>query len=119
LQEFLEALPESHRYAFEFRDESWWQPAVYRSLERHHAAFCIYDLKGTLSPKEVTTDFVYIRLHGPSDRAYEDSYDTRALSGWAGAFSSWLRQGRDIFCYFDNDQHGHAPHNALRLLEML
>jgi uncharacterized protein YecE (DUF72 family) len=118
LEEFLGALPSEYRYAFEFRDHSWFGREIYGLLREAGAAFCIYDLAGTLSPREVTADFVYIRLHGPGE-AYQGSYDTRSLAGWAGALSTWSDQGRDIFCYFDNDQEGFAAHNALELQAML
>jgi uncharacterized protein YecE (DUF72 family) len=99
-------------------DPSWFDRSVRRLLEKHDAAFCIYDLGGQVSPKYVTTDFVYVRLHGPA-AAYQGSYDNRALAGWAGAFSTWVRQGRAVYCYFDNDQQGHAVLDALRLKHML
>ncbi|MFO7890933.1 MAG: DUF72 domain-containing protein [bacterium] len=70
-------------------------------------AFCIFNLAGTLSPKKVTADIVYIRLHGP-DAAYEGKYDSKTLAGWTKAFSTWKKQGKEIFCYFNNDQKGYA-----------
>jgi uncharacterized protein YecE (DUF72 family) len=106
------------RCAFEFRDESWFSEDVFGLLRKHNAAFCIYHLAGRLSPREVTADFVYVRLHGPGGK-YEGSYDRRALSGWAGAFSSWAREGLDVFCYFDNDDSGYAAKNATELATML
>ena len=69
-------------------------------------------------PKEVTADFVYVRLHGP-DGPYRGDYGTQTLTGWAGAFSAWLAQGLDCYCYFDNDEAGYAVGNALSLREML
>jgi uncharacterized protein YecE (DUF72 family) len=119
LEEFLESLPEDHRYAFEFRDHSWWCDEVYELLRLHHAAFCIFDLGGETSPTEVTVDYVYVRLHGPSEKPYQGRYGAQRLSGWAGAFSRWLAQGRDVYCYFDNDQHGYAAQDAMRLQQML
>jgi uncharacterized protein YecE (DUF72 family) len=116
--DFLEALPDGHRFAFEFRDPSWQHPLVYKALTEVGAAFCIYDLDGRMSPKEVTADFVYIRLHGP-DGAYKGQYDTTSLSEWAGTISTWFSQGREIFCFFDNDEAGYAAQDALRLQEML
>jgi len=59
----LECLPDRHRYAFEFRDHSWHVQRCYRLLQWHNAAFCIYDLDGFVSPRQVTADFVYVRLH--------------------------------------------------------
>jgi uncharacterized protein YecE (DUF72 family) len=117
LRTFLEALPGGFRYAFEFRDESWFNTEVYRALTEFKASFCIYDLAGRLSPKEITSDLVYIRLHGP-DGAYQGEYGPQALSGWAGALAAWARQGKEIFCFFDNDQAGYAARDAGRLLEM-
>jgi uncharacterized protein YecE (DUF72 family) len=67
----------------------------------------------------VTADFVYVRLHGPSETAYQGSYDNNMLSGWAGAFSSWRNQGHDVCCFFDNDQNGYAARNALQMRNML
>jgi uncharacterized protein YecE (DUF72 family) len=66
----------------------------------------------------VTAGFVYIRLHGPGE-AYQGSYDMATLSGWGGAISSWRSAGKDVFCYFDNDEAGYAPRNALQLSRML
>jgi len=118
LKDFLKSVPSDYRLAFEFRDESWFSGEIYEVLRHHGAAFCIYDLAGRLSPKEVTADFIYVRLHGP-DGAYKGQYDTSALSGWAGAFSTWASQGKEIFCYFDNDEAGYAAQDALTLQKML
>lgn len=118
LGEFLDALPRDHRYAFEFRDETWFAPEVIDLLRRHDAAFCAYDLDGRQSPVELTTDLAYVRLHGP-DGPYRGSYDGRALRAWARRIGQWTGQGRTAFCYFDNDEAGFAARNALRLQEML
>jgi len=115
---FLVALPEGFRYTFEFRDHSWFNDQACEAMQEHGVAFCIYELAGYISPKEVTADFVYTRLHGP-ERAYEGQYSTSVLSGWAGAFSTWAAQGKDIYCYFDNDEAGYAAQDALKLQEML
>jgi uncharacterized protein YecE (DUF72 family) len=118
LKGFLEALPTDHRYAFEFRDPSWFHRDTLQALEGHGAAFCIYELAGRRSPKEITSDFVYIRLHGP-EGPYEGKYTKQDLSGWAGAISSWVTQGKEVYCYFDNDQAGYAVQNALELQDMM
>jgi uncharacterized protein YecE (DUF72 family) len=118
LRHFLAALPKGRRYALELRDPSWINAEALEALAERNAAFCIYELAGYLSPKEVTADFVYIRLHGPG-AAYQGSYDRRTLAGWAEAISSWAAGGKDVFCYFDNDEAGYAALNALELQEML
>ncbi|HPX11306.1 MAG TPA: DUF72 domain-containing protein [Syntrophales bacterium] len=114
---FLEALPAGHRYAVELRDRSWQNPAACELMKKHGVAFCIYDLAGYQSPREITADFVYIRLHGPGG-AYRGEYGPSALSGWADDIFVWAGQGRDVYCYFDNDEAGYAVQNALSLRAM-
>jgi len=118
LEAFLHALDRRYRYAIEFRDPSWFDERVYDALARHRVAFCIYDLNGRLSPKEVTSDLVYVRLHG-TNLAYRGKYDDQTLSGWTKAFLGWAGEGRSVHCYFDNDEKGYAAENALRLKKML
>lgn len=117
LGSFLNVLPKKYRYAFEFRDASWFIQGVYDLLTRHRAAFCIYDLDGRESPKIVTTDLVYIRLHGP-DGPYRGQYSDRQLAGWADVVSSWAAQGKSVYCYFDNDEAGYAAIDARKLRDM-
>lgn len=114
LEEFLKALPKTFRYAFEFRDESWFAQPVYDLLTKYHTAFCLYHLAGCWAPEIVTTDFVYIRLHGPGE-AYQGKYRAPTLRLWANKCHQWAQSGKDVYCYFDNDQDGYAPINALAL----
>lgn len=118
LAEFLASLPGGYRYAFELRDRSWLDERAYRLLEEHNAACCLYDLDGFQSPEVPTSDFVYVRLHGPG-AAYTGSYDARALAAWSRRLETWCAAGRDVYCYFDNDEAGHAAGNALELEAML
>jgi uncharacterized protein YecE (DUF72 family) len=118
LADFLAALPGPWRYTLEFRDPTWINDRTLDLLAKHRVAFCIYELNGYLSPRETTADFVYIRLHGPAG-AYQGRYDARTLEGWAGAIDTWRDQGREVFCYFDNDEAGYAAANARELQEMV
>jgi uncharacterized protein YecE (DUF72 family) len=118
LDGFLGALSGDFRYAFELRDRSWLNDQVLELLARANAAFCIYELDGFRSPKSVTADFVYVRLHGP-DGPYRGDYDTGVLSAWADTISGWRSSGLDVYCYFDNDEAGYAAKNALSLRAML
>jgi uncharacterized protein YecE (DUF72 family) len=118
LNGFLGALPGGYRYAMEFRDPSWLREEVYEVMSRHGVAFCMYELAGRRSPKRITADFVYVRLHGP-EGAYRGQYATQVLAGWAVSFSAWAGKGMEIFCYFDNDEAGYAAQDAARLQQML
>jgi uncharacterized protein YecE (DUF72 family) len=118
LAAFLEALPAGRRYAFEFRDPAWFQAEILEVLAKRNVALCLYEFAGQEAPLEVTADFVYIRLHGP-EGPYQGSYSDDALRTWARRIGAWTKQGLDVYCYFDNDDRGFAPKNALRLKELL
>src|ERR1041385_8578354 len=78
LDGFLAALPQRHRYAFEFRNPTWHTEPVYRILRKRRAAFCIFEIAGFSSEFHITADFTYVRLHGP-DGAYQGSYPDAQL----------------------------------------
>lgn len=117
-EEFLQALPSNHRYAFEFRDPSWLNSRTFDMLSEQGMALCLYDFGELTSPKRLTTSFVYVRLHGPQG-PYEGKYSSEELASWAEDTLKWSFEGREIFCYFDNDQYGYAPENARQLLQIV
>ncbi|MBI4462343.1 MAG: DUF72 domain-containing protein [Acidobacteria bacterium] len=120
LKNFLQALPRRHRFAFEFRDPSWFHREVYRLLEQHNAAFCVFDLAGLQSPRTLTADFTYLRLHGPAEQKYAGCYTREQLRAWLRACEAWAKEGaQEVFVYFDNDQAGYAARNALELVALL
>jgi uncharacterized protein YecE (DUF72 family) len=118
LAAFLAALPLRYRYAFEFREPSWLNDEAYALLRKHRTALCLYHIAGFESPIETTTDFVYIRLHGPGGK-YQGTYDDAALRRWARRIRAWAREGKEVWCFFDNDDSGYAAKDALRLKAML
>ncbi len=118
LDTFLAGLPEGLSTTFEFRNPTWFSDEVYDILRRHGAGFCIWHLSGVQSPLEVTSDLVYVRLHGP-EGAYAGSYSDSVLGEWAGRVRDWRAAGRRVHFYFDNDDKSHAVRDALRLKAML
>jgi uncharacterized protein YecE (DUF72 family) len=116
--QFLQALPTGFLYTFEFRDHTWYNVPVYELLQKHQAAFCIYDLDQHQSPVIVTAGFVYIRLHGPVGK-YNGSYSDEVLRSWAEAALAWATAGKAVYIYFDNDIGGHAVVDARRLQEIV
>lgn len=119
LDAFLEALPRGHQYSFELRDATWHTQEVYHLLRQHNAAFCVFEIGGFHSPIEVTADFAYIRLHGPTEHAYQGSYNSQTLQSLAVMIREWRQYLKDIYVYFDNDQAAFAAHNALELKSYL
>ena len=113
LDAFLAAAPTDLRWAVEVRDPSWLSDDVFDCLARHGAALCIHDLLGD-HPWTRTTDWVYVRFHGPDalERPYHGRYGERRLAEAAERIGSWLDEGVDVFAYFNNDWHAAAVHDA-------
>ena len=117
LHDFLQTLPLDYRYVFEFRNKTWHNDDVYNLLKKFNCAFCIYELEGYTTPYIITSDFVYIRLHGPGNK-YQGDYSDKTLLEWAGRIKSWLSD-KDVFIYFDNDEKGYAVSNATQLKKLI
>jgi uncharacterized protein YecE (DUF72 family) len=107
------------RHAIEPRDLSFADPAAIDLLRRHDVGLVVSDA-GDKWPRfeEVTSDLVYVRLHG-AEELYTSGYGPQALDEWAARISSWAGQGLDVLVYFDNDAKVHAPYDALALMDRL
>ena len=66
----------------------------------------------------ITTDLVYIRLHGHT-QTYASSYTSPELAQWAERITHWLKQCKQVHVYFDNDAECAAPLNALKLKTLI
>ena len=106
------------RHAIEFRHPSWFTDDVAACLRAHRIAVCQSDAADWPLWDAVTTDLVYVRLHGHAV-TYASRYTQAQLRTWARRIRRWLRAGRDVHVYFDNDAWGHAPRDALRLIALL
>jgi len=111
LEGFLEMLPRNLSYTFEFRDATWHDEKIYRLLSKYRIAFCLFELAHFRSPEALTSNIVYIRLHGPDD-AYCGSYPIESLKQWAQKIINWNEENRLVYLFFDNDQAGYAAENA-------
>ena len=117
LEEFVESLPPSRRFAFEFRDSSWFNEEVYAILRKRGIALCIYHMVDFTTPFEVTAPFVYLRFHGRG-ALYGGRYSRSFLREWADLIRGYLKKGLDVYAYFNNDEAAYATVNAKELREM-
>jgi uncharacterized protein YecE (DUF72 family) len=106
------------RHAIEFRDESWFDGEVAALMRSAGLAVVQSDAADWPMWEAVTTDVVYVRLHGHSD-TYASNYGAAALRRWSAKCRKWMDEGSDVHVYFDNTAGGNAPANALALIEML
>lgn len=113
LDEFLGVAPRHLRWAVELREPSWVHDDVFEVLRRHGAALCIHDLLPD-HPWERTTDWTYLRFHGPQALVtkYWGRYTGRRLRPVAERLEPWLDGGCDVYAYFNNDYSGFAVRDA-------
>lgn len=118
LEIFLDLLPKKQRFAFEFRHESWFCDEIYQLLRNHQCALIFADTPDYPYAEEITTDFVYLRLHG-NKYLYSSKYTPPEIQEWAKKIKEWKNRNLNVYCYFDNDANGNAVENAKELKEAL
>jgi uncharacterized protein YecE (DUF72 family) len=106
------------RQAFEFRHESWFCSEVYGLLEEHNFSLCLAHSSVLPHVERTTADFVYIRFHG-GESLYGSDYSEGELRDWSKRIGGWLKEGLDVYSYFNNDAFGFAVKNASALRELL
>ena len=120
------------RHSFEFREESWFCEDVYQILKRYNMALviCDYPFQLAISEKRQATegrkqiqvpetaDFIYLRRHGAT-ALYSSNYSDNQLKEDAQQIKKWLKKGKDVYVYFNNDAYGYAVKNALKLKELI
>jgi uncharacterized protein YecE (DUF72 family) len=122
------------RHAFEIRHDSFRCPEFIDLLRTYDVSLVCADSVEWPRLMDLTSDFVYCRLHG-SEELYASGYDNAALDAWAARIKAWAcgsepedaervsgkarARKRDVFVYFDNDKKVRAPANAMELIRRL
>lgn len=121
LRGFLAALAANERsaglrHAFEFRDPSWFAPAIYEALAELGAAVVITDWPLRVlgpgmrarhgGPEAVhvpyTSDWMYVRRHGPGAR-YQGGYTRSMLAAEARRLRGWAAAGKDAMVFIGKE----------------
>lgn len=116
LEEFCQTLDPTFKNVLEFRHESWYDEGVYKILEKHKIIF------SSISSPEFPDDLIntgkigYLRFHGAGKDWYDYQYSEAELKEWHKKITgSGLEE---IYIYFNNDIHAHAPENARQLKQL-
>jgi uncharacterized protein YecE (DUF72 family) len=118
LDAFLALLPRSLEQVVEFRHRSWYDDEVLALLDRHGVGFVTHDLQGLKSPRWASGRTAYVRFHGTAGK-YHGRYSDEVLLDWTDWCLEQARSGRGVWCYFNNDIHGHAIEDARTLKSMV
>jgi len=107
------------RAALEVRHASWFVGATLSLLERYGAALVASDWPEFSTPLVRTCDFLYLRRHGPG-ALYASSYGDDALLADLEQLRALCAGPTDsAYVFFNNDIHGHAPRDAMRMMALL
>ena len=118
LESFLKLIPRDVVSVFEFREKSWYVQDTYELLDRYGAGFCVHDMAGSKTKRVAVGPIVYVRFHGGVGK-YWGRYSDKALLGWTDWLVEQAGKGRNCWCYFNNDIHGHAIEDARTLKSMV
>ena len=112
LETFLANLPKGIPTAFEFRNDSWCDPAVYALLERAGAGLVINDGDEGSTPIEVTAPLTYLRLR-------REAYTEGQRDAWLKRIDGWVREGVDVFAFVKHEENPDAPRIAVEWRTLL
>lgn len=130
------------RHCLEIRHDSCIHSDFVALLRKHNIGLVVADTVEWPLLFDITSDFVYCRLHG-SEELYASGYGDEALDRWADRVVQWAtgnevedepkgsrlhghhasekmapkRKTRDVYVYFDNDAKVHAPFDAQGLMQ--
>lgn len=122
------------RHAIEVRHESFVTPEFVELLRKYGVALVCADTVEWPLLMDVTSDFLYCRLHG-SEVLYASGYNEEAIKMWGKRVANWAqgreetegrhasdqpaskKAKRDVFVYFDNDVKVRAPRDAQSLVK--
>lgn len=110
LAAFLALLPPDARFAFEFRNATWFDETIYDMLRTHGAALCIAETDEATDPFVATAGWGYLRLR-------RTSYEEVDLLQWAARLgdTDW----GEAFVFFKHEDAGTGPRLAARFAEIV
>jgi uncharacterized protein YecE (DUF72 family) len=119
LSDFIQLIyPYPVRHVFEFMHKSWINKKVFKLLADSNIAVCMADWPEFNNELPITADFVYIRRHGVIGN-HATNYTPEQLKKDAKRIKEYLKQDKDVYIYFNNDNLGYAPKNAKELSDIL
>lgn len=109
LASFCKLLPKHVRTAFEFRNATWFDDEIYRTLRDCNIALCLAENENLETPHVVTADFVYLRLRRPD-------YTESELESVSFRATQYLCNCYPTFAIFKHEETPAGALNAERLL---
>jgi uncharacterized protein YecE (DUF72 family) len=110
--EALKIYQPDYKFALEARHKSWFSDESLLMMSEAGITHVISDAgKFYVGHKAVTTDTVYIRMHG-RNVLFSSSYTNEELDELASEIIEYLQEDLTVFVFFNNTMHGNAVQNA-------
>lgn len=112
---------ESKRWpvAVEIRNDAWLGSELNDVLDRHRASLVVHDMpEGRTDSPNQKAPLIYMRFHGPKGD-YHGKYGESKLKPYINDIRRWLKEGRDVYAFFNNDADGFAPEDAQTLARLV
>ena len=109
----VKSMYKEFKNVIEFRDASWWSPAVFNRLKKEKIIFCGIDYPGLPNDPVITNKTVYYRFHG-KPRLYYSVYKKKALENIADIVLTNTKV-HEVNVYFNNTATAAAIKNAVWL----
>lgn len=127
------------RHAFEFRHPSFMNPDFIKLMREYNVAVVFAHSGAEKSPyfEDVTSDFIYGRMHGQEEK-YKKGYcgERDTLKWFAKRVETWIAgkqpkdamcvvdkappvKKRDAFIYFDTEEKVYAPQDAIDFTKLV
>ncbi|MEW6455438.1 MAG: DUF72 domain-containing protein [Acidobacteriota bacterium] len=118
-KEFLVSLKHSKassnlKFVIELRDERWKNKEIYEILRNENICLCFSDHPECAVDGPVTSDIVYIRKHGPGS-LYSSCYSLKEIYELSEEIKKFVKDGKIVYVYFNNDANAWAIKNVLEL----
>jgi uncharacterized protein YecE (DUF72 family) len=107
------------KYAVEARHTTWFSEESLYLMNQYDISFAIGD-SGKRFPyyETVTNDTVFIRFHG-REVLYATLYKEEEMRYFAEKIHMWLKEGLEVWVFFNNTMYGFALENARQLKGMV
>jgi uncharacterized protein YecE (DUF72 family) len=92
-----------YEFVLEIRHDSWLQNDALNLMAQYEIGLAI---------SQSSERFPYAEM---ATALYASPYSDKDLKYFARKFKKWVKEGHEIWAFFNNDVHGYAPKDALRL----
>ena len=108
-----------YEFAIEGRNKSWFSEESIALMNKFKISFVISQAGERIPYFEaITAKNIYFRFHGPA-KLYSSSYSDLSLKTYSKKFSSWLKDGYDVWIFFNNTMGAKGFNNAQTLKHLL